>query len=495
MQARGDPLEQPVERGPGRHRDHVRPVPPGQDLPGPPQVEAGRPGRPACLLADRLLQRLHHTLVGAAPGRPGPAGTPVHQPGQAAGLIPLPLTFHRPGSDLLTRRGQLGRLRLLTLRQRADRRVIPGPGRRPRRRIRENPGENLDDVPFPPQGIPGRLLGNPAQRGRRQRRPHPARAADDLETLTGQQVSKLHHAGRSVLPGQAHQGARQPDHSLGRPVEAHPGTYPQDPRPRRAHRPAPSCFTLTRLPGPSRPAVTSADQHPLPQQVIQHRQDRHRIAGLAGPAHQRLRLREHPGQHPGDIAAVTPPVPVAGQPPHVRRQHRARPGRPPEQPAHLTAGTPSRGERLRITRLDPVIRADVDHHPRPIGQPGEVIRGVPPLPAVLRPGQPERLRRERDHRRVEVQHHRHVALQPRLEPDMGIHRGRVIQAGKAHLPAERRERPHRGHPLERRAPQLTKPPAAAAAIAAGELDLEGGNHRTHGSRRPGHNRTLYADQA
>ena len=98
VQARGDPLEQPVERGPGRHRDRGRPVPFCQDLPGPPQVEAGRPGRPACLLADRLLQRLHHTLVGAAPGRPGPAGTPVHQPGQAAGLIPLPLTFHRPGS-------------------------------------------------------------------------------------------------------------------------------------------------------------------------------------------------------------------------------------------------------------------------------------------------------------------------------------------------------------------------------------------------------------
>jgi trypsin-like peptidase len=54
-------------------------------------------------------------------------------------------------------------------------------------------------------------------------------------------------------------------------------------------------------------------------------------------------------------------------------------------------------------------------------------------------------------------------------------------------------RPHRGHPLERRAPQLTKRPAAAA-VTAGELDPEDGNHRTHGSRRPGHNRSLYDDQ-
>jgi hypothetical protein len=69
-------------------------------------------------------------------------------------------------------------------------------------------------------------------------------------------MSELHHAGLAVLPGQAHQGSRQPDHGLGRPVEAHQGAYPQDPR-ARAHRPAPSCFTLTTLPGPSRPAVTS----------------------------------------------------------------------------------------------------------------------------------------------------------------------------------------------------------------------------------------------
>ena len=44
------------------------------------------------------------------------------------------------------------------------------------------------------------------------------------------------------------------DHGLGRPVEAHQGTYPQDPR-ARAHRPAPFCLTPTTLPGPSRPAV------------------------------------------------------------------------------------------------------------------------------------------------------------------------------------------------------------------------------------------------
>ena len=114
-------------------------------------------------------------------------------------------------------------------------------------------------MPLPPQRIPGRVLGNPAQRGSRQRRPHPARPADDLETLAGEQMSELHHAGLAVLPGQAHQRAGQPDHGLDRLAEAHPGTYPQDTTTRHAHRPVPSCFTLTTLPGPSRPAVTSAD--------------------------------------------------------------------------------------------------------------------------------------------------------------------------------------------------------------------------------------------
>ncbi len=72
-------------------------------------------------------------------------------------------------------------------------------------------------------------------------------------------MSKLHHAGLAVLPGQAYQRAGQPNHGLDRLAEAHPGAYLQDTTTRRAHRPVPSCFTLTTLPGPSRPAVTSAD--------------------------------------------------------------------------------------------------------------------------------------------------------------------------------------------------------------------------------------------
>ena len=112
-------------------------------------------------------------------------------------------------------------------------------------------------MPLPPQGIPGRLSGNPAQRGRRQRRPRPVRPADNLETLTGQQVSKLHHAGLAVLPGQADQSSGQPGHGLDSPVKAQAGTDPQHSGTRRAHLSVPSCFTLTRLPGPSRAAVTS----------------------------------------------------------------------------------------------------------------------------------------------------------------------------------------------------------------------------------------------
>ena len=67
----------------------------------------------------------------------------------------------------------------------------------------------------------------------------------------------MHHAGLAVLPRQVHQRAGQPGHGPGGPAEAHLGAYPQDTGPRRAHPPAPSFFTPTRLEDPSRPAATS----------------------------------------------------------------------------------------------------------------------------------------------------------------------------------------------------------------------------------------------
>jgi hypothetical protein len=61
------------------------------------------------------------------------------------------------------------------------------------------------------------------------------------------------------------------------------------------------------------------------------------------------------------------------------------------------------------------------------------------------------------------------------------------------LPAERRQRPHRRHPLKPRAPQLPERPPAAATRTASELNPEDRNHPARGSRRPGHNTGPYGD--
>jgi hypothetical protein len=68
---------------------------------------------------------------------------------------------------------------------------------------------------------------------------------------------------------------------------------------------------------------------------------------------------------------------------------------------------------------------------------------------------------------------------PRFEADVGVHGRRVIQPGEAPLPAERRERPHRSHPVERDIPQLSKRSAASTADALGELNLKGANSLEH----------------
>jgi Type II CAAX prenyl endopeptidase Rce1-like len=105
-------------------------------------------------------------------------------------------------------------------------------------------------------------------------------------------------------------------------------------------------------------------------------------------------------------AASAPLMPVPRQPRNVRRPHRIRDTHPHEPPSGQPARPPGGIESLRVPRLDPVIRTDVDDHSGPIRHPGEQIRRVTPIPAgTIAPAQPERLRRDHADLRVEVQQH------------------------------------------------------------------------------------------
>lgn len=147
-------------------------------------------------------------------------------------------------------------------------------------------------------------------------------------------------------------------------------------------------------------------------------------------------------------------MPVAREPAKVCRGNWPRPSGPLEDPANLLTGSLGNGDVVGISRLDPVIRPHVDHHARAIGQPGEEVRRVPTALAILPPGQAERQRGERHHLGIEVQRYGDVPLQPRLEPHVGVHRGRVVQASKVLLAAERRKRSHRSRALKRLSPHL-----------------------------------------
>jgi hypothetical protein len=70
---------------------------------------------------------------------------------------------------------------------------------------------------------------------------------------------------------------------------------------------------------------------------------------------------------------------------------------------------------------------------------------------LIAPVQPERLRRDRPHRRIKVHEHKVVPLQPGFEPDMGARRGEVPPAGEALKAFLEPERPGRQRLLEPRA--------------------------------------------
>jgi hypothetical protein len=147
-------------------------------------------------------------------------------------------------------------------------------------------------------------------------------------------------------------------------------------------------------------------QGPAPQPVIDPGQHPHRITQPPGALAQRRPGIEHLpcGVHPDDPGMTR--MPVAGQPPHVPQQHRPHRPDPPEPPPDLLARTPGDLERGRVTLLDPIVGAYVDHQPGPVLQPGEVVRHMPaPCSRPAPPGHTERLRANRNHARVEVQQH------------------------------------------------------------------------------------------
>jgi hypothetical protein len=143
---------------------------------------------------------------------------------------------------------------------------------------------------------------------------------------------------------------------------------------------------------------------------------------------------------------------VAGQPAQVRHPNWIDLTDQPVLPINFRTCLPHHGERDGRPRVDPLSRPAVDHQPDPVGQPGEEVRRVPARLArrSISPMQPERLRRERRHLRIEVQQDRVIAFQPRFEPDMAVHRRSPVQARKMPLPAVRRELPNRRHTLKRR---------------------------------------------
>ncbi len=80
------------------------------------------------------------------------------------------------------------------------------------------------------------------------------------------------------------------------------------------------------------------DQHVLPEEVIEHRQDCYRVTSEMRAAHQRLWLREDLDERLCGIVTETAGVPISGQPPHIGRERRGGPTGPPEEPADLQAG-------------------------------------------------------------------------------------------------------------------------------------------------------------
>ena len=414
--------EQPVERPPATAPapSSARARPRGSAF-GPPDHVV-----PVVRGTQSVVSPIACRIASTTRRRPGrrrrpPGRPPVGHPGQAAGLLPLAAVLDRAGGHRLPRRGQLGRLRPLPPGQRPSPGRTPAGGPLPAARPAAGPAAPRRCAAPTAQRLGDRGLGSPSTG---------PRSGSDRGRLTGR---------------------------------------PPRPGPR-------STAQAARCPG---------RRHlPPPEQVKQHREDRQEVPGLSRPRQQRSRCGERPPQRARrSRAARAAGMPVTRQPPDVRRQDRVDRPHPAELPASRLAGPGSDLERLRV-RLP--IRSSARTSittPVPPAQPGEEIRGMARARMAVAPVQPERLRRHGRHRRVEVQQHQVIPLQPRLVTDMPPGRGQPPPAREMPLPPRPPERAGRPGILEQH-PAAGRQASTAPAAADGELQLNavapGPSERTSG---------------
>src|SRR5262245_19350628 len=98
---------------------------------------------------------------------------------------------------------------------------------------------------------------------------------------------------------------------------------------------------------------------------------------------------------------------------------------------------------------------------------------MPPGPAdTITPAQPERLRRDRGHLRVEVQQHQVIPLKPGLVPDMRSGGRRPPQARQVPLASRPPELPDREEPLGPQPRPCSPDFAALSSSLVGVTQLE-----------------------
>src|SRR6266508_3136707 len=113
------------------------------------------------------------------------------------------------------------------------------------------------------------------------------------------------------------------------------------------------------------------------------------------------------------------------------------------------------------------------HHRRPVRPPGEVVRHVRANPALhCGPGQPERLRRDPDHGRVEVQPQHMIAFQPRLVTQVPAVGGRPPTTRQLPLPLAEIEPSSRRPRLEPHRPRIHQRHPALRTVLGDVADLE-----------------------
>ena len=174
--------------------------------------------------------------------------------------------------------------------------------------------------------------------------------------------------------------------------------------------------------------------------------------------------------HPNICQAWRDAQPALG--PHPQQDHENNQIRPvakptPLVPAQQRAPRPGRGERLSITRPNPLGEPAIHHQRTTSGAASEVVRRVRPRLALRRgPPQPKRLSRDAHHIRIEVQQHQPMPFQPRLIPD--------VSAGRSGPPTSR-------HGCA--APYTTETGAPAGTPPTGPPIRRSTPHAAHRTRR------------